>query len=880
MDFSFIRTRVKLINFFRRTQLDRELAEEIETHRLLLSQALKEHGADDCDVSKRMGNITLAREESRDMWSFRALDEVCRDLRLSFRGLLRNPVFSATAVLSLALGIGANTAIFTAVSAIFLKPLAVRDPATLVTFSAVDQRGQSIDSFPLDFARQLQSSGAFSDVIATSSDGLSFQFGNGRAERIMGEVVTPNFFSALGLKTVAGTGFSADVRDGKWAAEAVLSYSFWKSRFAGDPNIIGRVIRLNTYPFIVVGVSPPSFYDLHQGQNPELRIPLLPPGRTVRELNILNPEQDFELMARLAPGISHIQGQTAADVQLHEFTRTRPNLRKRVAGFRMLPGDRGWPELAGDFKTPLTVLFLLVVLVLLIACMNVANMSLARTEARRREIAVRSALGAGRVRLIQHMITESILLALSAGLVGWMVARYVSQFLLHFLPQGHIHLVLDLHPGKDSVAFTFGLSLAAAMLFGLTAACQGTRGELAAGLKSDSNGSMGASDSYTLKKLLMVGQIAFSLALLIVAGLFIRTVGNLQPHTSFANASRILVFTMKPQEEIYSPDRIRSMTAELIRRIAAVPGVEAVSLAENGPFASRQNTDTLEVAGRNPVEASDDSVLPGFFHTLQLPVLAGRDFTTGDKPDSPKVIIINQLLATALFADENPLGRLVEMPSSHGSQFFRVVGVVGNFHYYDPRRIRPAAFYAFQNDPPYMPTVHVRIASSNAASYIPAIRREFDAVDKGFPIFNVRTLSDRIEDALARERMIADLSTMFGLLALSLAAVGLYGVFTYSVTQRTREIGLRMALGSKISSVLWLIIQEAFLLVAIGVGFGSAVAVGGAYLISNQLYGVRPADPLTLFACALAMLMIALIAVSLPAWKASRIDPMIALRHE
>ncbi len=547
---------------------------------------------------------------------------------------------------------------------------------------------------------------------------------------------------------------------------------------------------------------------------------------------------------------------------------------------RLFRGDRGWPELAGEFRTPLTVLFLLVFLVLLIACVNVANMSLARAGARRREIAVRSSLGAGRGRLIQQTITESLLLAGLAGLAGWQVSRLVSQFLLHFLPQGNMRLVLDLNPGADALVFTVVISMAAALFFGLIVAHQSTRGDLVAGLKSDSSGSLGGTETYALKKFLVAGQIAFSLALLMVAGLFIRTVFNLRPHQDFADPGRILVFTMKPQEEVYSPERIRSLMAELIRRVSALPGIEAVSLAENGPFASRQDTAQLQEAGRNRVEASDDSVWPGFFHTLRLPLLAGRDFTSADKAGSPKVMVINQSLATALFERQNALGRMVEMPSPRGSQFFQVIGVVGDSHYYNPRQKGPAAFFAFQNDPPYMPTLHVRVAAGNAAAYIPAIRREFDRLDKSFPVFNVRTMEDRIEDALSRERMISDLSAVFGLLELGLAGVGLYGVFTYSVTQRRREIGLRMALGSQTGGVLWMVLREALWLVAIGVGSGSVLAIGGARLISSQLFGVSPGDPATLLAAVSAMLLIALVAVSFPAWRAARIDPVIALRQD
>jgi predicted permease len=877
MFFYFTRFGRKLIGFFRREQIARDLAEEIETHRLLLEQASahKDHG-------RQIGNITLAREESRDVWTFAFVDALFRDSRQAFRGLVRNPAFTATAIISLALGIGANTAIFTAVSAIFLKPLAVRDPSTLVTFSAIDARGLRRNSFPLAFASQLAAFGALRDVIATSSDGLSFQYGD-RAERIMGEVVTPNFFPALGIKPVLGEGFSGDVRSGKWAPEAVLSYSFWKGRFAGDPSVIGRSIRLNTHPFTIVGVSPSSFYDLHQGQDPEVRVPLLPLGRKLSELNLLNPEQDFHLMARLAPGMSRGAAQSAASIQLREFTRSSPDAQTRRLGYRELrivPGARGWPVLSAQFKTPLIVLFLLVFVVLLIACANVANMSLARAGVRRREIAVRASLGAGRGRLIQQMIIESLLLACFAGIAGFLVARYVSQFLLHFLPQGHIQLVLDLRPTPGSLVFTLGLSALAALLFGLTTAFQSTRGNLVSGLKSDSNGSVGGAEAHMLKKALLVGQIAFSLALLIVAGVFIRTVLNLRPDTDFPDSSRILAFTMKPQQEIYNASRVRTIVDEVIRRVSALPGVEAVGLAESGPFSSLPLGDVVQVSGRAPVAIEMDIATPGLLKTLGLHLRSGRDFTPGDGPESLKVVILNQSLAQALFPNQLPLGRIIDLPRAEGPLHFRVIGVVADTHYFDLHRIQPTAFFAFQLGPPYMPTLHVRVASSNAAAYIPAIRREFDALDKGFPVFNVRTLSDRIDDALARERMIADLSTIFGALALGLAAVGLYGVFTYSVTQRTREIGLRMALGSNIPDVLWLVTRDALLLAGIGIGIGSAVAVGGTYFLSNQLYGVAPADPLNLIASAASMLLIALLAVFLPAWRASRTDPMIALRHD
>jgi predicted permease len=872
--------------------LDRELAEEIEAHRSFLEGVLVERGLSTGEAHqmsrKRMGNVTLAREDSQGVWLFPALESILQDLRHSLRSLLRNPVFTCTAVISLALGIGANTAIFTAVDTLLFKPLPVKDPASLVSFSARDARDHVRDFFRLAFASQLHSSGAFSHVIAMNTDGLSFTYG-GRAERIMGEVVTANFFSALGVTPVLGQPFTADVRAGKWSAQAVLSYSFWKVRFGGDPRVIGRVIRLNTYPFTIVGVSPSSFLDLHQGQDPELRIPVLPPGQEIGQIEILSADQEFDFMGRLAPGFSRVEAQSIADSQLRHFARISPDPGVRRAGYgrlRLLSGERGWPELAQDYKIPIIVLFLLVLVALLIACANVASMLLARATTRRREFAVRSSLGAGRTRLIRQILVESLLLSLCGGVLGLVLAHWVAQFLLHFLPQGHIHFVLDLRLDAHSFAFTFLLSIAAALLFGFTAAIQSTRGDLGVALKTDSNASIRGSSR--LRKGLVAFQIAFSLALLVVAGLFIRTVFNLRPKSEYPDAQSVLLFTMKPQQEIYSPERIRSIATEVIRRISSIHGVQGAGIAENGPFASRTGSDVIKVPGHRPHEVARDLVTPGFFNAVGLPLLSGRDFGSSDKPGSPKVVILSQYLAQTLFPNEDPLGRTVELMSARGTvlyplkgiQYFRVIGIVPDTHYYDIRRLTPTAFFAFQKDPPYMPTLHVRVASSNPDTFIPAIRHDFDAVDTGFPVFNVRTLDARMQDALARERMVADLSSAFGGLALILAAVGLYGVIAYSVARRTREIGVRIALGSNTGAILWLVGREAFTLVGVGIAAGCSVSVVAGELLASRLYHVAPADPATVLAATAVLLIIAAVAASIPALKACRVDPLAALRYD
>jgi predicted permease len=392
---------------------------------------------------------------------------------------------------------------------------------------------------------------------------------------------------------------------------------------------------------------------------------------------------------------------------------------------------------------------------------------------------------------------------------------------------------------------------------------------------------VGASRGAGIRKTLVVSQVAFSLVLLIVAGLFVRTLSNLRFDDFHVRADRVLLFTMKPQQELYDPNRFRLLAAELLRRVTGLPGVQSAALAENGPLGSRSTERPLEAPGGDPVQAAVDWITPGFFETIGVPRIAGRDFTDGDGQRALPVVIVNAALARALFHNENPVGRTVNMPRDGSTRQFTIVGIVADAHYYDVHTPPPpAAWFAIQQDTPYMPTLHVRTATADTDSVMAAVRHEFDVVDRGFPVFNIKTLGARIEDALSRERMVADISAAFGVLALLLAGVGLYGILAYSVSCRTREIGIRAALGSTTGSIVRLIGREALILVAGGAVGGIAIAALAGRLLASYLFGVSSIDLIALVAAAGAMLLVATIAVGIPAYRASRVDPLVALRSE
>ncbi|HEX4567689.1 MAG TPA: ABC transporter permease [Vicinamibacterales bacterium] len=860
----------------RRTRIDDDVEQEIRFHldaRIdeLEAFGLTRHAARRQAYSE-FGSVNLARDDSRAAWQIRWLEDAIADVRYTLRTFRRSPGFVITAVLSLALGIGATSAIFTALDAVLWRTLPVVDPDSLVLLSAV----------PAGLVARLPGTGVFSDVVAMSADGLSFSDGD-RAERIVGEAVSPTYFTMLGVRPILGQAFSASVQQGDWAPEAVLSHGFWTRRFGADPAVIGRTIRLNTVAFTVVGVSPPGFTGLTRGSDFELRIPRLPEGRELPQMQLIARGGWIEAAGRLAPGVDPAQAEAAASTQLREFLRTTPERRVRESGIRAVhvrPGARGTDELLQPFHATLYVLLILAATVLLIACTNVASLLVARATARERELAVRLSIGAGRLRLVRQMLVESLLLSVMGAVAALGVVSVSSGVLPLFVPQGHIPIVLNLAVNGRVLLFTLAVSTLTAFAFGLLPALHATQVNLASALKTDSTSTAGAVHGTGARRLLVTAQIAFSIVLLIATGQFVRTLFDLRLADYQADPSRVLLFTMKPQPEIYTPARKLVIEAELLRRVSQLPAVQSAALAERGPLSSRNGSRTVQGGGRT-IEAQPDWVSPGLFDTIGVPRLAGRDFTTDDRPGSPYVAIVSRSLARALFDDGNPIGRTLQLADDRQHRVFTVVGVVRDTHYADIHGpAEPVAWFTFQaDDDLYMPTLHVRGRTADTAGLIAAVRSEFDQVDRGFPVFNIKTLEARVNDALGRERMIANISASFGVLALLLAAVGIYGVLAYSVVRRRREIGIRVALGSTAGSIMSLVAREGLLLAVAGSLAGIAIAMPGSRILAHYLPGISSVDLSIVFVCVGAMLVVAAAALCVPTLRACLVDPLTALRQ-
>ncbi len=878
-----------LRSLFRKEQARQELDEELNGFLEMAVEEKIKQGMSRKEALRSVrlerGSLEVTKEVVRSAGWESFVETFWQDLRFATRMLRKSPGFAVVAVLTLALGIGANAVIFNTANAALWRTLPVAEPQSLVRLVAVRHDRRESNSLPVGVAEELRRSGnIFSDVITRTDDGLSFSYNGGGAERVVGEVVSPNFFAFLGVRPALGQGFSAGVQKGQWAPEVVLSYRFWQRRFGGDPHVLGHSIRLNNYPFTIVGVSPQDFYSLVVGFDPELRVPQMPPGQNLSQSELLSSRY-AEIMARLNPGIGIVQAEAVADAACQQFLRDDQLNEHEVnptRHIRVAPGGRGWQGDLAQYRTSLLVLVGLAGVVLLVTSFNLTSMLLARATTRRRELAVRAAIGAGRSRLVRQMFTESALLAMAAGAVGLAIMSSTGNTILRFLPQGHINVVLDLRPDLRILWFTAGLTVLAGVIIGLVPALQSTGNNLTLGLKGDSAASTGDARGAIFRQALTIGQVALSLLLLATAGLFERSLANLRAADPFPQPDRVLLFRMKPQKELYDDQRIRILTAEVVRRMSTLPGVKFAALAEEGPYGSRGATRaTVHACDGRTVNADMDIVSPGLFATLGIPLLNGRDFSVRDDEGSKPVVVVDELLAQRLFGSDDPIGKMVEAPLHGNDVAFEIIGVVRASRYYDLHQTPPPMFfYNLQQAGPYMPTLHVRVGSANPQFVVSEVRREFGVIDRDVPMFDIRTLRDRALDTLAQQRLVSDLAAAFGALALTLVAVGLYGLMAFSVAQRTREIGIRVALGAERKQIMSLVAWQGMRIVFIGVALGLPASFLLTNLMKGMLDNVHPDDPLSFATVTFVLGMVTLLACYIPARRATCVDPLVVLRYE
>lgn len=846
-----------------------------------------------------------------------------QDLRYGVRLLLKSKSFTVVAVFSLALGIGANTAIFSLIDALLLKPLPVKDPQQLVVFSVVRQGGNDVTfSYPL-FERFNQANHSFAGIVASNGGdkmrmSVAEPGAGGQLESVQAEQVSGNYFSVLGVNAVTGrTLTEEDDRASDPQPVAVISYDFWQRRFGLDPGVVGRKIILEDFPFIVIGVAPPGFSGFEVGGKPDLwwslrMTPQVYSGRKWPSWLLV--------MGRLRPGVSVEQARAELDAihrqRLNEIPSERlsqltPTERSNYFASRieLEPGGAGWTPLRKPFRQPLLILMMVVSLVLVIACANVANLLLSRAAARQKEIAVRLALGAGRFRLIRQLLTESLVLALTGGALGLLFAYQGTQLLLTYLPRER-PVFLNVSPDARVLGFTLAVSVLTGILFGLAPALRATRLDLTASLKEKAGSGSSGRSRLALNKVLIVAQVGLSLLLLIGAGLFVRSLQKLKSLDAGFDRENVVVFEVEPGHG-FSVAQQTSLYEQLLARLEVLPGVRAASVSGYQPL-NRMTTasNSVTVPGHTPPAGEDTScqllwVGPKFFETMIMPLLQGRDFGPQEeqpfeaKPSqraggqavqnatpygeaAPLSAVINQTMAHYFFGDENPLGKhFYFMGGSLKARPFQVIGVVKDAKYKSLRETSRRAFYlSYFQDPGAGALTFLLRTTGNPTGFGSAIERTVRELNPRLQVVGLKTMDDVVNESLAQERFVAQLASFFSLFALLLACVGLYGIMSYTVTRRTNEIGIRIALGARSADVVRLVMKETMLLVAAGVAIGLGAALAATRLIASLLYGLTPNDPVTMAVAALLMIAVAALAGYLPARRASRVDPMTALRYD
>jgi predicted permease len=885
--------RKRLQYWINHRQRARDLAEELETHRGYRQTDLERSGlsaGDAAAASRRaLGNLTLATEDVRDVWILRWFDELCRDLRHGIRLLRRTPGFTVTAVLSLSLGIGANTAIFSLIDAVILKSLPVEKPEDLVVLERVNTRGQPSNlSYPL-FERLRQADQLFSGAFA-ALDGtyqvdvarVGSSAPDGKAEV---QAVSSDYFQVLGVQTPFGRLLTPE--DDKLALSnpvAVISYAFWQRWFGADPSAIGQRLTLKHESVTIVGVSPPGFFGESVGRAPDLWVPITLQPRLNPPALLSDPNVGWlRVMARLRNDVmitradaglrAWLQGQKAKSDPLAQALR-------QVSEIRIVPGRRGLPDARTRFSQQLWILTAVVGVVLLIACANVANLLLVRGAARRHETMIRLAIGAGRWRLIRQFLTESALLALLGGAVGLLLASWGSHVLLSLASDGANPLAIDVAPNLRIVGFTFSISFLTVLLFGLAPAGTVTRYALGGSLKP-----VAGRARLTLPRILLVTQVGLSLLLLTGAGLFLQTIKNLRSVDLGFAADEIVQVSINPQGAGYTRERLPDLYRRILARFDAAPGVRSAAMSTSGYRTGTSRTCCIAIEGRvhprgEEREVHTMNVTPEYFSTMGMRLTGGRALSSGDvaaaTPEVPKVAVVNEALARQYFGTTAVVGRRIGWGDPPSAKYdTEIIGVVRNALYGDLRPgPQPIIYYPSDGGR------HLAVrAALPVSSIVGLVQREIQAVDPSLGL-TARTVPDIRDQSLVLELLLARLSSFFSIAALLLASVGLYGLMAYAVARRTKEIGICVALGAQRSRVVREILGETLGLVGLGILFGTVAALTTTRLFASALFGVGPGDPMTLGLSMFLLIVVAAAAGAVPARRAARVEPSVALRHE
>jgi predicted permease len=871
------------------------------------------------------------------------MSHLLRDLGYAWRGLLRAPLFTLVAVCSIALGIGANTAIFALVDEVVLKLLPVKDPGQLVLFSGAknhygNNSGGNMLSFPLyeDFRDNFVERGGapalprvslpvpnaaptpkiFSGLFARRAVSMNVGF-EGTTERVVGELVSGTYFQTLGVSAAIGRVIEPDEdRDRAASLTAVLSYDYWRNRFGRDPSIIGKRITINNYSYTIVGVSQPGFDGVDIGYVPSVRVPVMMKAQVTPNWDDMDNRRSrwVNVFGRLRPGVTQDQALAVLQPYFHgileqevlepAFNMASPYTRRQflMGQMSLLPAAQGRSPLRQQLTEPLQLLMGVVAGVLLIACANVASLLIARATAREKEISVRLALGASRGRIVSQLLVESTLLAAIGGALGLVMASWTTKFLLQFLPTSETPHVITGRLDYRVLAFNFALSLATGVLFGLIPALRSTKPNLAPSLKDQVGAVAGGGSGVRFRKALVVAQVTVSVLLLIAAGLFIRTLRNLRFVDLGLKPQNLIAFNLSPALSGYSTDRIKQFYKSLSERLAHEPGVQSVAFASMGLLEGNEWDSTVTVEGYQAQQGEQlnpfcNSVSPVYFKTLGIPLVKGREFDQRDEEPAPgstdfatyspngngyRVAIANESFVKRYFADRDPIGRHIGFGGNPGTPTpIEIVGVVRDSKYTAVRDEIPRQLFFPQLQERTVGSVvmYVRTIGDSTATFASA-QRAVREIDANIPVYNLRTIERQVDRSLLVERFIATLSTAFGVLATLLAVIGLYGVMAFTVARRTREIGVRMALGARHFDVVWLVMREVLLLVGCGLAIGLGAAFEAKTVIGSQLYGVSATDATTILAAAALLGLVSLAAGYIPARRATRVNPTLALRYE